>query len=218
MSGSPAQKRAFPQGSQRLAPPMREQGSASVRPGSASQRSPTRQGPGPSNPAWPTTPARAAAAETGYARRRGPRLGGRAEAALPPLLRARGPNGGAGRGGAGQAGEAPEAGRPGKGGGERAAPARGMKDAGRPRGERRPPSARRGRRRHSPAPQTSAATGSQRKMEAAGPRRRGPRRGCAQGVGVAASARGSTARAAAVTTLRLACVPPSPSELQSLPP
>lgn len=118
MSGSSAQKRAFPQGPRRLAPPMREQGSASVRPGSASQRSPTRQGPGPSNPAWPTTPARAAAAETGYARRRGPRLGGRAEAALPPLLRAHGPNGGAGRGGAGQAGEAPEAGRPGVGGGE----------------------------------------------------------------------------------------------------
>lgn len=80
----------------------------------------------------------------------------------------------------------------------------------------RPPSARRGGRRHSPAPQTSAATGSQRKMEAAGPRRRGPRRGCAQGVGVAAWARGSPARAAAVTTLRPACAPPSPSELQSL--
>lgn len=83
-------------------------------------------------------------------------------------------------------------------------------------GEGRPPSARRGGRRHSPAPQTSAATGSQRKMEAAGPRRRGPRRGCAQGVGVAASARGSPARAAAVTTLRPVCAPPSPSELQSL--
>lgn len=63
--------------------------------------------PGPWNPAWPAPPARAAAAaETGHARGREARPGDRAEAAPPPPLRARGPNGGAGRGGAGRAGEA----------------------------------------------------------------------------------------------------------------